>query len=543
MPIAIRDDIFGANSPVDYNHWTLVATLQYLYPKGLMMDAMPSSSTYPYEPPTIIEILVLSSYIYILNAAGAIFEASIHADLVGYLCVGMVYGPPLGNIIPTAWLNCFTSVGYIGLVLLVFQGGLITDLSMILPNIMLSLCVALTGIALPIALSIAYIPFALDYTLLQGFAAGASLSSTSLGTTLAVLSANSRASTSRPAEKTGPGSVVSADAEPIDIRKTRLGTVLMTAALADDVVALVLAAIVPKLGGGGFTWRAVVRPVLVSVAFVVCTPVLSKFAVNPILRRARRWDYTRIRGTSASMMIANYVSRDAAYLFALVAVLSGFVTSASYAGTSELLGAYIAGCWLRATGRVLLLRTSSDTQDVPMDDTPTPPATIPMTSTSGLMNTGANDAVADPFTITFERYIEPVLHRVLAPLFFGSIGSSIPFLSLWRPARIVWQGFVFSILMAIGKAAAGVWWLVWPGRSVNDDPSSRLSRRTGALFIGIALIARGEIALLVASLARSILQESPRGTQEELYSIVMWSTLACTVGGAMGVGFVVNRMR
>ncbi|KZV75165.1 hypothetical protein PENSPDRAFT_647443 [Peniophora sp. CONT] len=506
------------------------------------MSNVPSSTTYPYEPPTIVEVLILSSYVYVLNAVGAIFETGIHADLVGYLVVGMVYGPPLGNIIPTAWLQCFTSVGYIGLILLVFQGGLVTDLYMILPNIALSLCIAVTGIALPIVLSIAYIPFALDYTFLQGFAAGASLSSTSLGTTLAVLSGNTRASATRYEEKAAADGVASSDNGPIDIRKTRLGTVLMTAALADDVVALVLAAIVPKLEGDGFTWRAVVRPVLVSVAFVICIPVLSKFIVNPLLRRATRWDYTRLRATAAFKIIATYFSRDGVYLLVLVGILSGFVTGASYAGTSELLGAYVAGCWLRATGQALLHPPASETQ-MPLTEpavlsTFTAQAALPKRDTTV-------DEVADPFTIIFERYIELILHRILAPLFFGSVGSSIPFLNLWRPARVVWQGFVFSVLMAIGKAAAGIWWLVWPRRGANDDPSSKLSRKTGALFIGLALIARGEIALLVASLARSILQQEPggSGTQEELYAIVMWGTLACTVGGAMGVGAIVSRMR
>ena len=441
-------------------------------------------------------------------------------------------------------------------------GGLVTDLSMILPNLALSLCIALTGIALPIVLSIAYVPYALNYTLLQGFATGASLSSTSLGTTLAVLSANNRAASIRHAEKGSASDTRLPDNLPIDIRKTRLGTVLVTAALADDVVALVLAAIVPKLGGGDFSWKAVVRPVLVSVAFVAGTPVLSKFIVNPILRRATRWDYTRIRRTSASRYIASYVSRDGFFLFVLVGILSGFVAGASYAGTSELLGAYIAGCWLRATGHALLDGPASRAAATPLQSmtVSTSMSQSQATSRTG-QDTTANEVAADPFTAVFETYIEPVLHRVLAPLFFGSIGSSIPFLDLWRPARVVWQGFVFSVLMAVGKAAAGLWWLVWPRRPgeshlslfeiatdipspANDDPSARFSRKTGALFIGLALIARGEIALLVASLARSILQEKPGGgTQEELYSILMWGTLACTAGGAMGVGAVVSRMR
>ena len=75
-----------------------------------------------YEPPSVVETLILSSYVYVLNAVGALLETGIHADLVGYIVVGMAYGPPLANILPVAWLQCFTSVGYVGLILLVFQG-------------------------------------------------------------------------------------------------------------------------------------------------------------------------------------------------------------------------------------------------------------------------------------------------------------------------------------------------------------------------------------------------------------------------------------
>lgn len=45
--------------------------------------------------------------------------------------------------------------------------------------------------------------------------------------------------------------------------------------------------------------------------------------------------------------------------------------------------------------------------------------------------------------------------QILTPLFFASIGFSIPFLALWTGARI-WRGIVYAVLMALGKILAGV---------------------------------------------------------------------------------------
>ena len=83
---------------------------------------------------------------------------------------------------------------------------------------MYSILVAATGIAFPIALSFLLIPMTSQWKSISGltaFAAGASLASTSLGTTYAVLFAS-------------------------NLVQTRVGTILATAAMLDDVVGLVM---------------------------------------------------------------------------------------------------------------------------------------------------------------------------------------------------------------------------------------------------------------------------------------------------------------
>jgi hypothetical protein len=131
--------------------------------------------------------------------------------------------------------------------------------------------------------------------------------------------------------------------------------------------------------------------------------------------------------------------------------------------------------------------------------------------------------------------------QLLAPLFFASIGLSIPFLDLWT-GTIIWRGVVYSVLMTLGKVLVGGLILAidafhkdsldpsatrqksrkseaLPSRSLSTcavprhrnaasstsalNKGSRLRRGTrileeslpAASFLGFALVARGEIGV------------------------------------------------
>lgn len=83
---------------------------------------MKSSVVYNYEETSLIELLVLSSFLYILNAFGWVTERLLHAGLLAQIAAGIIYGPPLANIIPYKWLNALQALGNLGLILLIFQG-------------------------------------------------------------------------------------------------------------------------------------------------------------------------------------------------------------------------------------------------------------------------------------------------------------------------------------------------------------------------------------------------------------------------------------
>ncbi len=75
------------------------------------------------------------------------------------------------------------------------------------------------------------------------------------------------------------------------------------------------------------------------------------------------------------------------------------------------------------------------------------------------------------------------------------------------------------------------------GASSPSSPSL-LSYLAPALFIGIAMVSRGEIGLLVVQIAHD-----PQSSllDDDTYLIAVWSILLCTLVGPIGVGIVVRR--
>jgi hypothetical protein len=189
-------------------------------------------------------------------------------------------------------------------------GGLSTSFKQLKANLLLSAVAAFTGVATPVALSFLLMRL-VDSTPLQAFGAGAALCSTSIGTTFTILST------------TG-------------LDKSRLGTVLSGAAMMDDVAGLVMVQIISNLGSsttGSFSAVTVVRPICVAVGFAIGIVLVCGLAVKPAVRK--------LRGMNISLLRKGKKTQVA---FALhMATLIGFVTGASYAGTSGLFAAYLAG--------------------------------------------------------------------------------------------------------------------------------------------------------------------------------------------------------
>jgi hypothetical protein len=46
----------------------------------------------------------------------------IRAGIIGQIAVGIIYGKPLADILEKPWQETFLAVGYIGLILIIFEG-------------------------------------------------------------------------------------------------------------------------------------------------------------------------------------------------------------------------------------------------------------------------------------------------------------------------------------------------------------------------------------------------------------------------------------
>ncbi|KAH9927872.1 Sodium/hydrogen exchanger [Amylocystis lapponica] len=476
-----------------------------------------SHSAYPYTQPPLQQLLVVSSFLYLLNVVRALADYALNAGLIAELLLGTVYGTPLGGILLEQWEATFNVLGYLGLLCIVFEGGLSTNLPVLLSNLSLSCVCALTGVAVPIVLSLALLSSCFGYSLLEAFAAGAALCSTSLGTTLAALGSH-----------------------------TRIGTVLISAAIIDDVVGLVIAALIPALAAldrgaassrsPNLAWTAA-RPVLSSVLIAILTPLVARFFLRKPWGWLRTDDITAKWGTEAHA--------DAVKLAVMMLGLSAFSTPTYYTGSSVLFGAYVAGL------------TLSYLIHLPSVATECTPEIPPFAQAKELS-----------FEDTYARTIAPVQQYVLGPLFFASIGYAIPSLSLWRPS-VIWRGIVYALLMCMAKLAVGIPLIIYSVLlptlsprgillrvrslicvdtsrtfdSSNTLPSPRQCLRTrlaeslpAAAFLGIAMVARGEIGLLVAQIGHS-----SGLLDDDVFLLCVWAILLCTLAGPVGVGALMRR--
>jgi Kef-type K+ transport system membrane component KefB len=540
----------------------------------------------PYHEPDIITILILTSFLLLLNLVGYGLDRIIYCGLLGQIFIGVAWGTPGGHWLSTATQEVFVQLGYLGLILLVFEGGLSTNFKALKANIFLSIAVALTGIGAPIGLSFVLMAM-VDATPLQAFAAGAALCSTSLGTTFTVLKTSG-------------------------LTQSRLGVVLTSAAMLDDVVGLVMVQIISNLGAvGSFDAVTVVRPIGVSLAFALVVPLAC-------------WMFSKLLkcgiGSSVGKWTASAIGMSQLTFLVHTAILVGFVVASSYAGTSNLFAAYLAGaCISWYDGKMVDSRrpssgrttsTANEDRKDPLGHTamtqpisasavvqsdqvgnresdvieprmlPSPAASINGENENGNdeiePKTGANegaetdtDAMESPPTTaapqgttnpresagvsTFEKYYETPVSTILKPLFFASVGFSIPISQMFS-GSVIWRGFVYAILMALGKLLCGLWLVRFsegtkPAAGVNGQAKGKSIPRPKSLYpasiLGCAMVARGEIGFLISAIAESggVFSTAGKGMSSDLFMIVTWAIMLCTIGGSLAVGLLTRRVR
>ncbi|KAM5356483.1 hypothetical protein ACJ41O_003129 [Fusarium nematophilum] len=534
-------------------------------------------SSLAYHEPSVTVISILSGFLLLLNLVNYGLDKIAYCGLIGQVALGIAWGTPGAKWLSREVEDAVMQLGYLGLILIVYEGGLATSFKSLKANIGLSSGVAVTGIVLPIGLSFAVKPM-LNASPLQAFAAGAALCSTSLGTTFTILGTSGLSS-------------------------TRLGVVLTSAAMMDDVIGLIMVQVVSNLGGGSFNAVTVVRPIMVSLAFASAIPIICKFIVAPITVKINAFREARPSGKVALALSLRHMS------FAVhTAYLLGLVIGATFAGTSSLLAAYIAGAtisWWDSEVPHVSNRSSSSPENEDSE--------VEGTETAGDAAEQADHALAvegGSGMEIYEHYYKPAVEHILKPFFFASIGFSVPITRLFS-GPIAWRGVIYTVLMTVAKLACGIWLISFvnplqplkhlvhrllkrskplaPGAQCTDaDASSTPQARTTepepteardavslepltgtdtrpvspevrnstpkpekplslypACVVGLGMVARGEIGFLIAALAESkgIFGRVPDGQPSELFLVVTWAISLCTVIGPISVGLLVNRVK
>jgi len=249
---------------------------------------------------------------------GELAERMGQPAVLGELVAGVILGGSVLGIVPTTGaagevVHVFAELG---VVLLLFEIGLETDLREMFRVGPASLSVAAVGVIVPFGLGFAYWAFvphaaaegATDLTTAAIFV-GATLTATSVGITARVLS-------------------------DLDRMNTQEAKIIIGAAVIDDVIGLVILSVVSGLAAGStVSALGIVRISAVAVGFLVFAVLIGGFVVPRLFDLVVR-------------MRVRYVLLVFAFAFAL-----GLAALASLAGSALIIGAFAAGIILSGTNQ------------------------------------------------------------------------------------------------------------------------------------------------------------------------------------------------
>ena len=165
--------------------------------------------------------------------------------------------------------------------------------------------------------------------------------------------------------------------------------------------------------------------------------------------------------------------------------------------------------------------------------------------------------------------------------------------------RIIWRGIIYAMLMAIGKLLTAIWllgpylprskkfnsWMIHQKTnrkhsSKNSEPRQQSRSEKSAIIstndpvkstpkghtkqsdnvsgpatktslypasiLGAAMVARGEIGFLIASISQSngifASEDISSEASSDLYMIAIWAIMLCTIGGPIAVGLLIRRV-
>ena len=260
--------------------------------------------------PTIVGELLAG---VLIGASGLhlLLPPSAHAELnQGFVSVISTLASVPKEAVPDIYFETFPSlqaVATLGLYALLFLTGLESELEELVAVGAQAFTVAMAGVILPFAFGTFGLMFLFQVDIIPAIFAGASMTATSIGITASVFGE-------------------------LGYLKTREGQIVIGAAVLDDILGIVILAVVVALATGGSLQIApIVKLVLAATVFVFAAIALSRTAAP-----AFDWLLERLKAPGA-VVVASFV----------ILVLSCFVATAI--GLEAALGAFAAGLILSSS--------------------------------------------------------------------------------------------------------------------------------------------------------------------------------------------------
>ena len=251
---------------------------------------------------------LLFSLVLLLATAktlGVIAQRFGQPAVVGELIAGVLLGTSLLGLVDPGD-PVIRSLAEIGVLVLLFEIGLHTDLKSLIRVGTEALTVALVGVVLPFALGFAAAQL-LGFSSIPSIVAGAALTATSIGISARTLS----------------------DLNQLD---TPEGQIVLGAAVLDDIVGLVILSVVAGLvGGAGVTAAGIATTSALAIGFVIAAIIAGGFIVPHVFKLIAKVE------ASGTLGIAGLIF---AFLLAWLA---------DAAGSATIIGAFSAGLVLHDT--------------------------------------------------------------------------------------------------------------------------------------------------------------------------------------------------
>jgi len=247
-------------------------------------------------------LLVIAAVLLTTRALSVLAEHFGQPAILGELVGGVLLGASVLGILDPADLAIHT-LAQLGLLILLFEIGLATDLRALTREGGTAAVIAVVGVVLPFVIGYAALS-AMGIGRLAAIVCAASLTATSISVSTRVLAE-------------------------LGFLQTQEGRVVLGAAVLDDIIGLVILSVIGSFAAGvAITATGVVRTSAVAFGFVAVAIIVGSFVVPPLFHAAKR---LRSPTTIAIMGLA--------FAFSLAA-LAGLL------GSAIIVGGFVAGVLL-----------------------------------------------------------------------------------------------------------------------------------------------------------------------------------------------------